>query len=267
MHKLTKKGYILIAITSVIIALALITLIFNYVKENINSYGDKSTIGLYHVWTVYFDKEITGENFQNIKVGVNDSKGNIYHPRIMTNNEMNEIFVYPPESGYSDGISYTLKVESNMGCSINKEKNHVNTINFKPKRNYKNTEVKFKDKNLENIIRLQANIKGTKIYMYDIEGITNIIANGQSIKELSGIEQLVNLRELYLDVNEISDIKPLSKLYNLEALGLSHNKITDLSPIKNLKLYQLSLSENDIKNYFAIKKLYGKLKWKDFTIK
>ncbi|NJL60049.1 MAG: hypothetical protein HC887_10835 [Desulfobacteraceae bacterium] len=57
----------------------------------------------------------------------------------------------------------------------------------------------------------------------------------------------MNLTELYLSINQISDISPLSVLTDLTILGLIHNQINDISPLSALtNLEQLYLGENPI---------------------
>lgn len=73
---------------------------------------------------------------------------------------------------------------------------------------------------------------------------------GRSIARLDGIEQAVNLRELNLRRNEISDLAPLPALENLERLNLADNKISDLSALNGavlspLRHFDLSINEID----------------------
>lgn len=263
MNKGLKRNFIIIISVMVVI----ITSIIFVARQKNEIKVSKDAIGLYHVWTVYFQNEISNEDYNNTIITVKDNKGTNLNVLKMTDNGMKKIYVYPPEGGYKNGVNYSIEVNSKKAFTLQQNKDNVTSIKFKPQRTYKNTEVKFKDKNLEKVVREQIGKEDSKLYMYDVEGITSIIANGMNIKDISGIEQLYNLRELYLDVNDIKDIKPLSKLNNLECLGLSYNKITDISAIKDLNLYQLSLNGNNIKDYSPIKDVYKKLEWKDFDIK
>ena len=67
------------------------------------------------------------------------------------------------------------------------------------------------------------------------------------VKDLTGLEFAINLKELYLSKCEISDLSPLANLKNLERLDLDYNWISDISPLANLKnLEYLDLSDNRI---------------------
>ncbi len=52
--------------------------------------------------------------------------------------------------------------------------------------------------------------------------------SGAGIKSLEGIEHLVDLSDINLAFNRISDVTPLSNLTHLEVVDLSHNSISDL---------------------------------------
>jgi len=67
------------------------------------------------------------------------------------------------------------------------------------------------------------------------------------IKEIKGLDYLINLKELYLEGNQITEIKGLDKLENLELLDLRSNKIEEIKGLENLKrLKTLRLAENSI---------------------
>ncbi|MBS0603671.1 MAG: leucine-rich repeat domain-containing protein [Verrucomicrobia bacterium] len=64
------------------------------------------------------------------------------------------------------------------------------------------------------------------------------------------------LRELFLDDNQITDIAALGQLSQLEELHLDDNLISDISAIGNLgKLERLSLDYNPISDFTALKNL------------
>ena len=68
------------------------------------------------------------------------------------------------------------------------------------------------------------------------------------IKEIEGIDHLVNLRELRLINNEIVEIKGLENLPDLQALFLFDNHITEIKGLETLtKLQILFLDNNSIK--------------------
>ncbi len=83
--------------------------------------------------------------------------------------------------------------------------------------------------------------------------------------DYSPLAKLKKLTALYLDFSTISDLTPLSGLTKLKSLGLKRTPVTDVSPLAKLtSLRTLYLSECDIGDYTPIKKIYGKLKDKDF---
>ncbi len=67
------------------------------------------------------------------------------------------------------------------------------------------------------------------------------------ITDLEPLGQLPNLRELYLQGNEIEKLAPLSSLKSLEILDLSSNLIADIGPLGSLtSLRELNLDDNEI---------------------
>lgn len=83
-----------------------------------------------------------------------------------------------------------------------------------------------------------------------LQGLTlleEIFIGNSHISDLSPLAALIELKVLYLYFNEITDITPLTNLTNLEYLDLRGNNISDLSPISNLiKLKELNLAHNQI---------------------
>ena len=76
------------------------------------------------------------------------------------------------------------------------------------------------------------------------------------IKDLSGLENAVNLKKLDLNENEISDLSPLSKLNKLIKLSLIRNRISDLRPLSELtNLEYLDLYANKIEDISPLAKL------------
>ena len=78
-----------------------------------------------------------------------------------------------------------------------------------------------------------------------------------SVQDLTGIEFAINLKELHLGRNRISDISPLRNLKKLTYLDLGLNgRISDISPLKNLEnLTHLSLRYNEISDVSPLKDL------------
>jgi internalin A len=69
---------------------------------------------------------------------------------------------------------------------------------------------------------------------------------------------LVNLTNLDLDNNQITDISALSNLSNLRFLYLYQNRITDIGPLENLaSLSIVSLRDNRISDISALVRNVG----------
>ena len=106
-------------------------------------------------------------------------------------------------------------------------------------------------------------IKDTKINKLDL-GYKNL--GNDALNELDKIE-FKELKELYLDGNEISDITILEKFKfnNLEILNLGMNQISDISILEKLdfiKLKELSLYKNKIADI----KVFEKVKFEKLEI-
>lgn len=82
-----------------------------------------------------------------------------------------------------------------------------------------------------------------------------------AIKNLSGLENCSNLKNLYLHDNLIRNLSPLRNLIGLEALHLSDNRITDIGFLENLvNLKSLDLSGNEISDFYPLREL-SQLEW------
>ena len=75
-----------------------------------------------------------------------------------------------------------------------------------------------------------------RILVIDTESdeVISTVAHGD-ISDLSGIEQMKNLRILRLDGQQIEDITPILELENLEFLSLACNPVSSLDGLENLK--------------------------------
>ena len=81
---------------------------------------------------------------------------------------------------------------------------------------------------------------------------------------------LLNLTELHLNENQITDINPLSGLTNLTLLDLCHNQITDITGLSALtNLTELSLDWNQITDITSLSALTNltelSLDWNQIT--
>jgi len=67
------------------------------------------------------------------------------------------------------------------------------------------------------------------------------------VSDLSPLENLTNLEQLFLLNTPISEVSPLAKLTRLKTLDLGHTQVTDLSPLANLtKLKTLWLNDTNV---------------------
>ncbi len=88
--------------------------------------------------------------------------------------------------------------------------------------------------------------------------LTELHIYQNNISDLSCIQGLTKLRTLSLFKNNISDLTPIGGLTNLTTLHLRSNNITDISPLKNLtNLTNLDLSDNSISDISALAGMKG----------
>ena len=120
----------------------------------------------------------------------------------------------------------------------------------------KEASISIQDVNLENVIRKMIDKPEGKIYAIDVKAITVLVATGKNIKDISGIENLVNLNRINLEKNSISNIEPLKQLNNLEEVCLDNNEIKDINALENItSIESLSLSSNRIEDISILKNL------------
>ena len=80
------------------------------------------------------------------------------------------------------------------------------------------------------------------------DGLTSLDGQEKIIRDLSPLQNMVNLNSLNLRHNHISDLSPLQGMVNLNSLDLSYNLVNDLSPLQGLvNLNSLNLRYNKIK--------------------
>lgn len=77
--------------------------------------------------------------------------------------------------------------------------------------------------------------------------LTDLVLTRNKVKNLSGIEQMKQLEELWIGKNEIKDVTPLSKMTQLKQLHLPNNELKDITPLSSLvNLQKLDLEANYI---------------------
>lgn len=126
----------------------------------------------------------------------------------------------------------------------------------------------FADPNLEQFVRVALGNLDGEITTCDLETLEEVssadfvpIPEASQIKDLSGIEQLSNLKKISFSFNDIEDLSPLAKLTDLEQLHLSQNRIADIGPLASLKkMKRLFLSANRIEDISPLAQLRD-LEW------
>jgi len=107
--------------------------------------------------------------------------------------------------------------------------------------------ISFPDPNLEAAIREVIDKPEGHILTSDLEGLTSFGVVGGDITSLEGLQHCINLTELDLRYNQISDISPLASLTNLTELDLRYNQISDISPLVSLtNLSRLYIAYNPL---------------------
>ena len=87
-------------------------------------------------------------------------------------------------------------------------------------------------------------------------GLTYLNLSGNTIRDLSALEKLSELKELRLNHNAVTDLSSLSGLSRLEVLDLSYNSITTPAPLSGcVQLRQLSLSNNTLTDLEGLTRL------------
>ena len=107
---------------------------------------------------------------------------------------------------------------------------------------------------LETALRKQV---GEDITQEDMESLEVFNAFESGIRNISGLKYAINLTELHLGLNQISDISPLESLKKLTVLDLHRNRnISNVSPLRDLRnLTWLSLRGNIIRDISPLKDL------------
>jgi|GEM_PF-3508586 len=129
-----------------------------------------------------------------------------------------------------------------------------------------NAPVIFTDSNLEKAVRSALQIPSNQlITRADMGKLTIFMARNKSIQSLTGLEWAINLQELRLVKNQISDISSLANLTKLKWIALNSNQIIDISPLANLiNLHSLDLSDNKIIDITSLANLVN-LEWIDLS--
>ncbi len=140
-----------------------------------------------------------------------------------------------------------------MSCVVEGQQNKYMTVAF----SWHNTTtgdktkiVNVKDTNFKKVLLEKYDIdKDGKFTEYDANNIGSLDISGCGVSNLSGIENLKNLRELQASDNNISNIAPVMSLTKLTGSQFCNNRITDISCLKNRKfksIFAIDLGDNYI---------------------
>ena len=108
--------------------------------------------------------------------------------------------------------------------------------------------VNIPDANLRAVIeRALDKPTGTTITDAEMATLMNLEGGRADIHDLTGLEFAINLAELHLRNNQLSDLSPLAGLTKLKWLNISESGVTDLSPLAGLiNLEDLDISDNQL---------------------
>lgn len=233
--------------------------IFLLCSSNVKAvnFTDNQTVDANKTWTIKFNNEIQLDDLTRQDIFVIDERGNAVDVSLKLGQDGKSVIVTAPECGYGGGKSYTLHVANEVHSINGKTLNDGCCLNFNVKRKPNSGGiVTFKDKNLEQEIRDEIEKPSGDIYQSDVDYITELYMVNNKIKDLSGVENLTNFKQLNLRENEINDISQLKNLVNLQSIDLSHNEINDINALKNLtNLKKLNLGNNKVRDISVLSKL------------
>lgn len=218
-------------------------------------FKDNQIVDKNRKWTITFTKpvQINDNTKQSIYVFDRDSGINVDVKLKLINNDKS-IEVDAPDDGYKPGVIYCLNVTEDMKSQDNKTIKNPLTLTFSIKND--SSTATFKDKNLENAVRKQIGKQTGDLSQSDLDSITKLVAVDQDIKDLSGIENLTNLNEIFLGGNPITNIDPLGKLTKLDNVNLTGCQIDNISPlVSNTNMRFLFLSSNNVVDISPLLKL------------
>ncbi|PEM32305.1 NEAT domain-containing protein [Bacillus wiedmannii] len=103
--------------------------------------------------------------------------------------------------------------------------------------------------NKENLGRENLNTPITKENLLHIKKLEILKEKGKDIKDITGLEYMMNLEKLTLEGVGLKNIEFISNLEKLNDVNVSHNQIEDITPLSSLKSLQwLNLADNQIKD-------------------
>lgn len=113
------------------------------------------------------------------------------------------------------------------------------------------------DPSLESNLRYSLNKPNGSITNKDLQALITLSMNSNGIESLEGLQYAINLKELNVSYNPISDVTPISGLTELTKLYLGNNYyLRDFRPLNSLtKLQTLTLDSTNINDLASIGKL------------
>ena len=103
--------------------------------------------------------------------------------------------------------------------------------------------------NKENLGRENLNAPITKEDLLQIKKLEILKEKGKEIKDITGLEYMMNLEKLTLEGVGLKNIEFILNMKQLNNLNVSHNQIEDTTPLYSLKNLQwLNLTDNRIKD-------------------
>ena len=98
---------------------------------------------------------------------------------------------------------------------------------------------------IEEAIRKAAKKPEGELTKADYEKVTYLNLNGRQLTSVKGLENLTQLKTLYLSRNQLTDVKGLEKLTQLKEMYLNNNQLTSAKGLEKLtQLEGLHLGTN-----------------------
>jgi len=176
----------------------------------------------------------------------------------LKNNDINDILPLVNNGGLAQGDTVDIRVNNLDLWEVSEDVLNIRrlerwgvTVLYDPITRF------FLDENLETAVAIVLSgifditiQPGAITYaMLEDPRFTSLDGSNRGIAYLDGIEYCMNLTELILSGNPISDLSPLSSLENLTHLHLTNCQITDISPLAQIEtLTHLYLRGNNISN-------------------
>ncbi len=249
------------------------------VSLNCISYAEelktKDLISTNKIWMIQFNNELDYTTVNSKNIYVKDNYGNKIDIEVKLENSKKKVKIIP-KSDYEYNAKYIFYVDKEVKDINGNGLKELVTMNLITE---KDEVIEFEDPTLEKTIRDKIDEPVGNIYMSEVDDIRELnitrpsnlkgiqyltslekllIFNDEDnkIKNLTNIQNLINLRTLYINDSNIRDTSFLSDLVNLETLHLENNKITDISTLSNLtNLKNLDITANEVNHISSLKNL------------